>query len=461
MASPCDHKGPSRRGVRPRPRSSAQGARDPLSSSGPPATASQSTRSRSSEGSSLEAVGDELLERSRGGGFESRIAQLPSGRACRLPSPLTSSRISSAPRSRSASTISSKKKGLPATRGMRSAHTCRTPSRTPSRISTRRTCSSVDSPRSSIRIKLSSNGLRRPLVRACDEDHPVDRKRIGLPNELAQELDALAIGPLHAFEHDDQRLLQRERCEQVSEPALDDPLPRARVVIVRPSHIAVRGEFGEAGHHGVVSVSMGSAPACGRDDRANLVERFVTREADDIANELTHGAQGELDPDGGALDAHEPGVRGELRCEGCDEDGLSNAELADDGAAHEHSAAPLADRSMIGGMQVGLFDLPPFEIARRVGGIAEPLLAREASARERRCASCAGAACPEERQAQVSAHRPSRIRDERGGRRHRLPTCGPGGSPSRRCRRGTTQGPEDRSERGALEDHGCLSRCHG
>ena len=53
--------------------------------------------------------------------------------------PSVCSRISSCPRSSSVSTISSRKKGLPAARGNRSAQTCATPSLTPRRAWRRRT----------------------------------------------------------------------------------------------------------------------------------------------------------------------------------------------------------------------------------------------------------------------------------------------------------------------------------
>ncbi len=121
-----DRTGRARRGASsPRRRRAASGSRMSSLSSGPPATASQFTTSCSAGGSSrrrspmscssVEGSGSSRSPCARGA--PARAA--PPGGAC--------STISSVPRSRSASIISSRKNGLPATRGTSSPQTAATP----------------------------------------------------------------------------------------------------------------------------------------------------------------------------------------------------------------------------------------------------------------------------------------------------------------------------------------------
>ena len=102
------------------------------------------------------------------------------------------SRISSALRSSSASIISSRKKGFPPTFGRRSAQTCLAPSRTPKRVLTRRTCSSGERPRSSIRVKPSRSWMTRSSGRVTTTT------KIGngsLPWTISPRTSRLALSP--------------------------------------------------------------------------------------------------------------------------------------------------------------------------------------------------------------------------------------------------------------------------
>ncbi len=408
-------------------------------------------------GQLADAVAEELLERRGQPPNPASPRSVRTSTELRSPLSVSVSRISSAPRSRSASTISRRKNGLPPTFGKSSAQTCRAPSRTPRRVSTRRTCSSGMRPRSSTRITPSRALSTRSSGRVTR------RTRIGsgsAPCAISPMTSRLGlVAPVHALDDEHERLAQRDRRQQVPQPGDDVLLARVRV-LVAAAELAGR-ELGEARDHRVRRIAAGGRAARASDERRHLVEELLAGRPDGPAHEVRDRRVRDLHRDGRALDVKEPRVRRQLGEERGDERGLADAHLADDRAADElpRTPAAAADRLVERGVEVRLLGVAPDEIARRRPAPRRGAPRARGSARARRRASSAALRGWARTRGAASARRPSGSRAARAGRRRRRPTCAPGASPARGRRRGTPSGRAASTARGARARPACRSRC--
>ena len=200
----------------------------------------------------VQAIGDELLERRRqrlralAGALDANQHVLPV---------VVVSRISSVPRSSSASTISSRKNGLPATCGTRSASTSATPSRTPRRVWTRRICSSAaEAPE--LDAHDLGDGRRDAFVGRVTKSARMGSLSLRF-RSLVEKLEARAIAPLQALEHHDERLPAGEGREQVAHAGEDELAAVADVLFVAGCHLLPGDELGQASREELTALAGG------------------------------------------------------------------------------------------------------------------------------------------------------------------------------------------------------------
>ena len=148
------------------------------------------------------------------------------------------------------------------------------------------------------------------IVVARDEQHQ-DGQRLGPVRDLADDVEARLVAPVHALDHQHQRLRERDGREQVADAREDVLLARVRV-LVAPAEPVGR-QLREARDHGAGRVPSRRGPSGAGDERDHLVEGLLARGADGAAHELGHGRVGHLHRHRRALDVQQARVAAAAR----------------------------------------------------------------------------------------------------------------------------------------------------
>ena len=223
---------------------------------------------------------------------------------------------------------------------------------------------------------------RRHAIVGARDEHEQHGQRVGRLQELGDEIERRLVGPLEALDDEDERLIERDRGDEMPDAADEHLLAVVRVLVLarglRPmTGLLVRGDLGEARDHRVRHVGLRGAAARARDEVSDLVVRLVAARADRVANELGERAVGHLHAHGRALCTYQARVRRQLGEEGREERRLADAELTDDGAARDDAAAHSVHGAVVGAVELGLLGVASDEVVLRVRLLGGLLLARE------------------------------------------------------------------------------------
>ncbi len=259
------------------------------------------------------------------------------------------------------------------------------------------------------------------VVGPRDQQHE-DRQRIAGVHDLAQDLEARLVGPLHALDDESPAAATaRSRRGGCARPPGSSCGARARPRRLRPSGGWSRARRGAPPSGSPRRRSAAPPPAramsaATSSNGSSPVVPMASRTSSATAAKGTSIRTGEhstrtIRAFGGSSPRNV-----------ADERGLADPHLADDRARHElPGAAAAAHRRVVGGVQIGFLGVAPDEIARARLRLRQPLFARQA-AFERVEAHRRGHVGRRLRvELRGSARRPSGSRAARGDRRRRRP----------------------------------------
>ena len=132
---------------------------------------------------------------------------------------------------------------------------------------------------------------RRHAIVGPRDEHEQHRQRVGRLQELGDEIERRFVGPLEALDDEHERLIERDRGDEMTDAADEHLLAVVRVLVLarglRPvTGLLVRRDLGETRDHRVRHVGLRGAASRARDEVGDLVVRLVTARADRVANEI-------------------------------------------------------------------------------------------------------------------------------------------------------------------------------